>query len=60
VDRTLFSHQPLPWVIPAPIVFALATVPWLAAVASRKVAFRADAAGIMPAPWVLRAARRTG
>jgi hypothetical protein len=54
----LFSHQPLPWVILALVVFALAIVPWLAAVASRKAAFRADAAGIMlgpdPLSWPFR------
>jgi hypothetical protein len=54
----LFSHQPLPWVILAPVIFALATVPWLAAVASRKVAFRADMAGITlgpdPLSWPFR------
>jgi hypothetical protein len=54
----LFSHQPLPWVILAPVVFALAVVPWLAAVASRTVAFRADMAGIMlgpdPLSWPFR------
>ncbi len=42
----IVSHQPLPWVIRAPVIFALATVPWLLAVASRKIAFRADMAGI--------------
>ena len=41
----IFSHQPLPWVILAPVIFVLATVPWLLAVASRKIAFRADMAG---------------
>ena len=54
----IFSHQPLPWVILAPVVFALATVPWLVAVASRKVAFRADMAGITlgadPLSWPFR------
>ncbi len=54
----IFSHQPLPWVILAPVVFALATVPWLVAVASRKVAFRADIAGITlgadPLSWPFR------
>jgi hypothetical protein len=30
----IFSHQPLSWVILAPVIFALATVPWLVAVAS--------------------------
>jgi hypothetical protein len=42
----IFSHQPLPWVILAPVIFALATVPWLLAIASRKTAFRADMAGM--------------
>jgi hypothetical protein len=42
----IFSRQPLPWVVLALLMFALATVPWLVAVASRKVAFRADMAGI--------------
>src|SRR5260370_36238364 len=46
----IFGHQPLPWVILAPVVFALATVPWLVAVASRKIAFRADMAGITLGP----------
>jgi hypothetical protein len=54
----LFSHQPLPWVILAPIAFVLATVPWLVAVASRKAAFRADMAGITlgpdPLTWPVR------
>ena len=54
----IFSHQPLPWLILAPIVFALATVPWLLAVASRKIAFRADMAGITlgadPLSWPFR------
>jgi hypothetical protein len=56
----LFSHQPLPWVILAPVAFVLATVPWLVAVASRKVAFRADMAGITlgadPLSWPFRRA----
>ena len=54
----IFSHQPLPWVILAPVAFALATVPWLVAVASGKVAFRADMAGITlgadPLSWPFR------
>jgi len=54
----LFSHQPLPWLILAPIAFVLATVPWLVAVASRKAAFRADMAGITlgadPLSWPFR------
>jgi hypothetical protein len=54
----IFGHQPLPWVTLAPVVFALATVPWLVAVASRKAAFRADMAGITlgadPLSWPFR------
>jgi len=54
----IFRHQPLPWVILAPVIFVLATVPWLLAVASRRVAFRADTAGIMlgadPLSWPFR------
>ena len=54
----IFSHQPLPWVILAPVIFVLATVPWLVAVASRKIAFRADMAGITlgadPLSWPFR------
>jgi hypothetical protein len=54
----IFSHQPLPWLILCPIVFVLATVPWLLAVASRKIAFRADMAGITlgpdPLSWPFR------
>ena len=54
----IFSHQPLHWVILAPVAFALATVPWLVAVASRKIAFRADMAGITlgadPLSWPFR------
>jgi hypothetical protein len=54
----IFGHQPLPWVILAPIIFVLATVPWLLAVASRKIAFRADMAGIRlgvdPLSWPFR------
>jgi hypothetical protein len=54
----IFSHQPLPWVILAPVIFALTTVPWLIAVASRTVAFRADMAGITlgpdPLSWPFR------
>jgi len=42
----IFSHQTLPWLVLSPVAFVLATVPWLVAVASRKVAFRADMAGI--------------
>jgi hypothetical protein len=56
----IFSHQPLPWVILAPVIFVLATVPWLLAVASRKIAFRADMAGITlgadPLSWPFRRA----
>ena len=54
----IFGHQPLPWVILAPVIFVLATVPWLLAVASRKIAFRADMAGITlgadPLSWPFR------
>jgi hypothetical protein len=54
----IFSHQPLPWVILSPVAFVLATVPWLLAVASRKIAFRADMAGITlgadPLSWPFR------
>ena len=38
----IFSHQPLPWLILCPLVFALATVPWVLTVAGGKIAFRAD------------------
>ena len=30
----IFSHQPLPWVILAPVIFVLATVPWLVGLAA--------------------------
>jgi 4-amino-4-deoxy-L-arabinose transferase-like glycosyltransferase len=54
----IFSHQPLPWLILFLIVFVLATVPWLLAVASRNIAFRADMAGITlgadPLSWPFR------
>jgi len=54
----IFGHQRLPWVILAPVIFVLATVPWLVAVASRKIAFRADTAGITlgadPLSWPFR------
>ena len=54
----IFSHQPLPWLILAAVGFVLATVPWLVAVASRKVAFRTDMAGITlgadPLSWPFR------
>jgi hypothetical protein len=54
----IFSHQPLPWLILAAIGLVLATVPWVLAVASRKVAFRADIAGITlgadPPSWPFR------
>ena len=54
----IFSHQPLPWVILAPVAFTLAIVPWLVAVASRKIALRADMAGITlgadPLSWPFR------
>jgi hypothetical protein len=54
----IFSDQPLPWLILAGIGFVLATVPWLLAVASRKIAFRADMTGITlgadPLSWPFR------
>ncbi len=54
----IFSHQQLLWLILCPVIFVLATVPWLLAVASRKVAFRADMAGITlgadPLSWPFR------
>jgi hypothetical protein len=54
----IFGHQPLPWLILCPVAFVLATVPWLLAVASGRVAFRADMAGIMlgadPLSWPFR------
>jgi hypothetical protein len=54
----IFSHQPLPWLILSPAAFVLATVPWLVAVAGRKVAFRADMTGITlgadPLSWPFR------
>jgi len=54
----IFSHQPLPWLILGPIAFVLATVPWVLAVASRKIAFRADMTGITlgtdPLTWPFR------
>ena len=54
----IVSHQPLPWLILCPVIFVLATVPWLLAVASRKIAFRADVAGITlgadPLSWPFR------
>ena len=54
----IVSHQPLPWLVLAPVAFVLATVPWLLAVASRKIAFRADMAGITlgadPLSWPFR------
>jgi hypothetical protein len=54
----IFSHQTLPWLVLSPVAFVLATVPWLVAVASRKVAFRADMAGITlgadPLSWPFR------
>jgi hypothetical protein len=46
----LFSHQPLPWLILCPVIFVLATVPWLVAVAGHRIAFRADMAGITLGP----------
>jgi hypothetical protein len=54
----ILSHQPLPWLILCPVIFVLATVPWLLAVAGRKIAFRADMAGITlgadPLSWPFR------
>jgi hypothetical protein len=54
----IFGDRPLPWVILAPVIFVLATVPWLVAVASRKIAFRADTTGITlgadPLSWPFR------
>jgi hypothetical protein len=54
----IFSHQRLPWLVLSPAAFVLATVPWLVAVASRKVAFRADMTGITlgadPLSWPFR------
>jgi hypothetical protein len=56
----IFSHQPLPWLILAAIGFVLPTVPWMLAVASRKIALRADMAGITlgadPLSWPFRRA----
>ena len=47
-----------PGLILSPVAFVLATVPWLLAVASRKIAFRADMAGITlgadPLSWPFR------
>ena len=54
----LFSHQPLPWLVLFLIVFLLSTVPWVLAVASREIAFRADIAGATlgpdPLSWPFR------
>jgi hypothetical protein len=54
----LFSHQPLPWLIVFLLGFALNTVPWVLAVGSGKIAFRADMAGIRlgadPLSWPFR------
>jgi hypothetical protein len=54
----IVSHQPLPWLVLCPLVFALATVPWVLAVAGRKIAFRADMTGITlgadPLSWPFR------
>ena len=54
----IVGHQPLPWLFLCPAVFILATVPWLLAVAGRKIAFRADMAGITlgadPLSWPFR------
>jgi hypothetical protein len=56
----IVSHQPLPWLILCPVIFVLATVPWLLAVAGRKIAFRADMAGLTlgadPLSWPFRRA----
>jgi hypothetical protein len=55
----IVSHQPLPWLVLCPLVFALATVPWVLAVAGRKIAFRADMTGIaLGASTPLPGARR--
>ena len=54
----LFGHQPLPWLIVFLLGFVLSTVPWVLAVASGKIAFRADMAGITlgadPLSWPFR------
>jgi hypothetical protein len=54
----IFSHQQLPWLGLFLLVFVLATVPWVLAVAGRKIAFRADMAGITlgadPLSWPFR------
>jgi hypothetical protein len=54
----LFGHQPLPWLIVFLLGFILSTVPWVLAVASGKIAFRADMAGITlgadPLSWPFR------
>jgi hypothetical protein len=54
----IVSHQPLPWLLLFLSVFVLATAPWVLAVASRKIAFRADMAGITlgadPLSWPFR------
>ena len=54
----IFSHHPLPWLILSLAAAVLATVPWLVAVASRRVAFRADMTGITlgadPLSWPFR------
>lgn len=56
----IFGHQPLPWLILCLVAFVLAIVPWVLAVASGRVAFRADMAGIMlgadPLSWPFRRA----
>jgi hypothetical protein len=56
----ILSHQPLPWLILCPVIFVLATVLWLLAVAGRKIAFRADMADITlgadPLSWPFRRA----
>jgi len=54
----IVSHQPLRWLLLFLIVFVLSTVPWVLAVASRSIAFRADMAGITlgadPLGWPFR------
>jgi hypothetical protein len=53
-----FTSHALPWLILSLVAFALITVPCLVAVASRKIAFRADQAGITlgadPLNWPFR------
>jgi hypothetical protein len=54
----LFGHQPLSWLILFLLCSALSTVPWVLAVASGKIAFRADMTGITlgadPLSWPFR------